>query len=142
MPARIIPGRSKYATGIKGKNKIIKTTKIIESTKAMMKTDGINITNAAAIIINAKYAAIYPPTLVICLPFMVMVVPAKKWITDTSSNMLITISSIFFFFIVINSVYKLTNTRVSLSAKRQPVRTGIFRKVIIQHRAEFEPAAS
>lgn len=91
--------------GIKGKNSIIKTTKIIESTAARMKTEGIIITSAAAMMTNAKYAAIYPPRPVTCLPFMVIVVPAKKWITDVSSNMPITINSIFFFFIVIISLY-------------------------------------
>jgi hypothetical protein len=75
MPAKIIAGRSKKAIGTKGKNNMIKTTKIIESTTAKMKTDGIIITSTIAIITNAKYAAIYPPMLVTCLPFMVIVVP-------------------------------------------------------------------
>jgi len=61
-----------------------------------MKTDGINITSTTAMITNAKYVAIYPPMLVTCLPFMVIVVPVKKWITDTSTNMPITINSMFF----------------------------------------------
>ena len=100
MPAKIMPGRSKKAIGTIGKNNIIKTTKISESTTAKIKTDGINITMTTAMIIIAKYAAIYPPMPVTCLPFIVIVVvPVKKWITDTSSNMPITINRIFFFFI-------------------------------------------
>jgi hypothetical protein len=112
----MIPGRSKNATGIKGKNNIINRTKIIESTTAKMKTDGINITSTTAMMTNAEYAAIYPPMPVTCLPFMVIVVPVKKWITDTSSNMPITINSIFFFFIVL-PLNILTNVWVSRSAK-------------------------
>jgi len=74
-----------------------------------MKTDGINITSTTAMITNAEYVAIYPPMLVTCLPFMVIVVPVKKWITDTSTNMPITINSMFFFFIVIATVNILPN---------------------------------
>jgi len=113
MPAKIIPGRSKKPTGTKGKNNMIKTTKIIESTTAKMKTDGINITSTTAKITNPKYAAIYPLRLVTCLPFMVKVVLVKKLITDTSSNMPITINRIFFLFIDITSVSILTNAWVS-----------------------------
>jgi hypothetical protein len=104
MPARIIPGRSKGEIGIKGKNSMIKTTKIIESTTTKMKTDGIIITINIEMITNAEYAPIYPLILVTCLPLMVIVAPVKKWITDISSSMPITINSIFFFFIVLVSV--------------------------------------
>jgi hypothetical protein len=114
MPAMIIPGRSKGLIGIKGKNSIIHMNKSIESTKARVMTDGIIITVNAAIVIIATYAAIYPPMLVTCLPFIVIVVPVKKWIIDISNNMPITMNSIFFFFIVITSVCILRKARVFL----------------------------
>ncbi len=69
-----MPGRSKKPIGTIGKNNNIKTTKIIESTTAKIITDGINITMTTAMIIIAEYAATYPPMLVTCLPFMVIVV--------------------------------------------------------------------
>jgi len=92
--------RNNDSAGIKGKSSKMKKTKIIESTTIKMKTDGIIITSTTAMISNAKYVAIKPPMLVTCLPFMTIVVPVKKWIADTSSNMQIAINSIFFFFIV------------------------------------------
>ncbi len=87
--------------GINGKNNTTNTTKIIASTIPKMNTDGTNITIATAKITNAKYAARYPPMLVTCLPFMVIVVPVAKLITDTSSNMPSTINRMFFLFMVI-----------------------------------------
>jgi hypothetical protein len=127
MPAKIIAGRSKDAIGIRGKNNIINKTKMIESTTVRIKTDGINITSTTAMMTNAKYVAIYPPMLVTCLPFMVIVVPVIKWIADTSSNMPSTINSIFFFFIVVPLAI-LPNVRGSRLAKLlqwQVLRLGI-----------------
>jgi hypothetical protein len=92
MPAKIILGRSKDTIGIKGKNNIINTTKIIKSTTTKMKTDGINITSTTAKITNPKYVATYLPMPVTCLPFMVIIAPVKKVITDTINNMPITVN--------------------------------------------------
>ena len=58
MPAKITAGRSNNAIGIIGKNNKINAMKIIVSTKANRKSDGINITSRTATITNPKYAAI------------------------------------------------------------------------------------
>ncbi len=86
-------------SGISGRNNIKNTIKIIANTTAKIKTEGISITMTTANITTAKYAARYPPMPVTCLPFMVIVVPEKKLITDNNSNMPSIINSIFLFII-------------------------------------------
>ena len=98
IPTKTIAG-IKDAKGTRGKNSIKNDAKIIASTIANIKTEGINIAIAIAKTTKAKYAATYPLMLVTCLPLTVMVVPIEKLITDTSKNITSTINSTVFFLI-------------------------------------------